>query len=96
MSSYAFNYSFNITGNCDVVVQGITQGVKDLNDKIHKSVGLWDSFEGKLLALNQFTQYIEGVGRTMQETPAAGCCAQRFAGRPLGHIGRNGRKPADD
>ena len=67
MSSYAFNYSFNITGNCDVVVQGITQGVKDLNDKIHKSVGLWDSFEGKLLALNQFTQYIEGVGRTMQE-----------------------------
>lgn len=68
MSSYAFNYSFNITGNCDVVVQGITQGVKDLNDKIHKSVGLWDSFEGKLLALNQFTQYIEGVGRTMQET----------------------------
>ncbi len=68
MSSYAFNYSFNITGNCDVVVQGITQGVQNLNDKIHKSVGLWDSFEGKLLALNQFTQYIEGVGRTMQET----------------------------
>ena len=41
MSSYAFNYSFNITGNCDVVVQGITQGVQNLNDKIHKSVGLW-------------------------------------------------------
>lgn len=68
MSSYAFNYSFNITGNCDVAVQGITQGVENLNDKIHKSVGLWDSFEGKLLALNQFTQYVEGVGRTMQET----------------------------
>lgn len=68
MSSYAFNYSFNVTGNCDVVVQGITQGVENLNSQIHKSVGLWDSFEGKLLALNQFTQYIEGVGRTMQET----------------------------
>lgn len=68
MSSYAFNYSFNITGNCDVAVQGITQGMENLNDKIHKSVGLWDSFEGKLLALNQFTQYVEGVGRTMQET----------------------------
>lgn len=67
MSSYAFNYSFNITGNCDVVVQGITQSVETLNGQIKKSVGLWDSFEGKLLALNQFTQYVEGVGRTMQE-----------------------------
>ena len=68
MSSYSFNYSFNITGNCDVVVQGISQNVEKLNDNIRKSVGLWDSFEGKLLALNQFTQYVEGVGRTMQET----------------------------
>lgn len=68
MSNYSFNYSFNITGNCDVVVQGISQNVEKLNDNIRKSVGLWDSFEGKLLALNQFTQYVEGVGRTMQET----------------------------
>lgn len=67
MSNYSFNYSFNITGNCDVVVQGISQNVEKLNDNIRKSVGLWDSFEGKLLALNQFTQYVEGVGRTMQE-----------------------------
>lgn len=68
MSNYAFNYSFNVTGNCDVVVQGISQNVEKLNDNIRKSVGLWDSFEGKLLALNQFTQYVEGVGRTLQET----------------------------
>lgn len=68
MSNYSFNYSFNITGNCDVVVQGISQNVEKLNDNIRKSAGLWDSFEGKLLALNQFTQYVEGVGRTMQET----------------------------
>ena len=67
MSNYSFNYSFNITGNCDVVVQGISQNVEKLNDNIRKSAGLWDSFEGKLLALNQFTQYVEGVGRTMQE-----------------------------
>lgn len=72
MSSYSFNYSFNITGNCDVVVQGISQNVEKLNDNIRKSVGLWDSFEGKLLALNQFTQYVEGVGRTMPGDPAAG------------------------
>lgn len=68
MSSYAFNYSFNVTGNCDVVVQDIAQGVENLYKVLHKSVGMWDSFEGKLLALNQFTQYVEGVGRTMQET----------------------------
>lgn len=73
MSNYAFNYSFNITGNCDVVVQEIAQGVEKLNGQIQKSVGLWDSFEGKLLALNQFTQYVEGVGRSVQQilTPGA-------------------------
>ena len=85
MSNYSFNYSFNITGNCDVVVQGISQNVEKLNDNIRKSAGLWDSFEGKLLALNQFTQYVEGVGRT-----------QRIAGRSFGHIGRNRREPPPD
>lgn len=39
MSNYSFNYSFNITGNCDVVVQDISQNVEKLNDNIRKSAG---------------------------------------------------------
>ena len=66
--NYAFNYSFNITGNCNAVVQEIAGNVEQLNGTIRNSVSMWDSFEGKLLALNQFTQYIEGFGRTLQST----------------------------
>ena len=35
---------------------------KNLTD----ATSLWDSFEGKILALNQFTQYIDGVGQSVQ------------------------------
>lgn len=96
MSNYSFNYSFNITGNCDVVVQGISQNVEKLNDNIRKSAGLWDSFEGKLLALNQFTQYVEGVGRTMQETLQPGAALNASLADLSAISGETRREPPPD
>lgn len=66
MSNYAFNYSFNISGNCNTVVGEIADGVGKLHKNLTDATSLWDSFEGKILALNQFTQYIDGVGQSVQ------------------------------
>ena len=66
MSNYAFNYSFNISGNCNKVVGEIADGVGKLHKNLTDATSLWDSFEGKILALNQFTQYIDGVGQSVQ------------------------------
>ena len=57
MSNYAFNYSFNISGNCNTVVGEIADGVGKLHKNLTDATSLWDSFEGKILALNQFTQF---------------------------------------
>lgn len=66
MSNYAFNYSFNISGNCNAAIKEIADGVGRLHKGLADATSMWDSFEGKILALNQFTQYIDGVGQSVQ------------------------------
>ena len=36
------------------------------------TTSLWDTFEGKILALNQFTQYVGNLSQTLNETLAPG------------------------
>lgn len=67
MSNYNFNYAFNISGNCQAVVNEIAEGVGRLNQSIAATNSMWDSFEGKLLALNQFTQYIDSAAQSVQD-----------------------------
>ena len=52
MSDYAFNYSFNITGNASTAAQQITGDVTALNNTVKQATGIWDSFAGKVVALN--------------------------------------------
>lgn len=66
MSSYAFNYEFNISGNCNAVVAEIAEGVERLNNNLNDAGSMWDSFEGKILALNQLTQYVDGVAQSVE------------------------------
>lgn len=72
MSNYAFNYAFNVTGNAGSVVQQITGDVTAMNGKVREAVGVWDSFEGKLVAFNQISQFVEGFARTVENTLAPG------------------------
>lgn len=72
MSEYAFNYSFNITGNAATVAQQITGDVTALNNTVKQAAGLWDSFAGKIVAFNQLSQFVEGFSRTVDETLAPG------------------------
>lgn len=72
MSNYNFNYAFNITGNCNAVVEEIAEGVNSLRQNLGKTTSLWDSFEGKILALNQFTQYVNNFGQALDSTFAPG------------------------
>ncbi len=72
MSNYNFNYSFNISGNCNAVVQEIAENVGNLRTNLTQTTSIWDSFEGKLLALNQFTDYLGNLRNTFAETMAPG------------------------
>ena len=67
MSNYNFNYSFNISGNCQAVVNEIAEGVGRLQTNIAATNSMWDSFEGKMLALNQFSQYMQNLTQGVQD-----------------------------
>jgi len=104
MSNYNFNYAFNISGNCQAVVTEIAEGVGRLNQSIAATNSMWDSFEGKLLALNQFTQYIDSAAQSVQDMmrPGAELNAQiadlsaiaGVAGKELETITENARATA--
>lgn len=72
MSDYAFNYSFNITGDASSVAQQLTGDVTTLSNTVQKATGVWDSFEGKIVAFNQLSQFVEGFSRTVENTLAPG------------------------
>lgn len=72
MSDYAFNYSFNITGDASTVAQQITGDVTNLNNTVKQATSVWDSFEGKIVAFNQLSQFVEGFSRTVEGTLAPG------------------------
>lgn len=72
MSDYAFNYSFNLTGDASSVAQQLTGDVTTLSNTVQKATGVWDSFEGKIVAFNQLSQFVEGFSRTVENTLAPG------------------------
>ena len=76
MSNYNFNYAFNISGNCNAVVAEISDGVENLQRNLQKTTSMWDTFEGKILALNQFTQYVNNLGQALNGTFAPGAALE--------------------
>ena len=68
MSNYSFNYAFNISGNCNMVVNEMAEGVNTLKKNLSEATSFWDSFEGKLLGLNQFIQYFDRLNQTVEST----------------------------
>lgn len=78
MSSYAFNYSFNITGNCSAAVSEIAENVDALNRKIKDSTGFFDTFQSTVFKINQCSDYINNLANSMDELmrPGANLNAQ--------------------
>lgn len=67
MSSYAFNYSFNITGNCSAAVSEIAENVDALNRKIKDSIGFFDIFQSTVFQVNQCSEYINNLSNSIDE-----------------------------
>lgn len=72
MSSYAFDYSFNIVGNASAAAQQITGDVTALNNTVKQAAGVWDSFSGKVVMFNQLSQFVESFSHTVENTLAPG------------------------
>lgn len=72
MSSYAFNYSFNVTGNCNAVVQEISENVGRLRERVEQTAGTFAKMEKSLIVFNQAQQYFDGLKQTLESTLAPG------------------------
>lgn len=104
MSSYAFNYSFNITGNCSAAVEEIAENVDALNRKIKDSTGFFDTFQSTVFKVNQCSEYINNLSNSIDELmrPGADLNAQLAdlaaisgaAGKELAIIEENARATA--
>lgn len=72
MSNYAFNYSFNVTGNCNVVVQEISENIGKLRERVERTTGAFAKMEKSLIVFNQAQQYFAGLKQTLESTFAPG------------------------
>ena len=72
MSSYTFNYSFIVSGNCNAAVKEIAENVDDLNRKVRNSTGFFDELGNKLLTLTQGAQYLQNLNQAIQDINAPG------------------------
>lgn len=72
MSNYAFNYSFNVTGNCNAVVQEISENVGRLRERVEQTTGSFAKMEKSLIVFNQAQQYFDGLKQTLESTLAPG------------------------
>lgn len=70
--SEIFQYEFNVSGNALDATGKITRGMSEMRDKIKEASGVWNTFEGKIVAFNNLSQYVEGFKRTVTETFAPG------------------------
>lgn len=72
MSSYSFNYSFNVSGNCNSAVKEIAGNVESLNKKIRRTTGFFDEMSAKLLSFTQATQAFQNLNQAIQDINAPG------------------------
>lgn len=72
MSTYNFNYSFNISGNCSAAVQEISDNVQHLREHIDQTKSAFEKFGEHLILFNQLSQYVANLSSTLKETLAPG------------------------
>lgn len=76
MSNYNFNYSFNITGNCNAVVQDISENVGKLREHVEQTTGMLAKMEKGLIVFNQAQQYISSLEGSLKSTLAPGAALE--------------------
>ena len=72
MSNYAFNYSFNVTGNCNAVVQEISDNVENLRNRVDRTTGAFSNMEKSIIVFNQASQWVNGLKQSLEQTLAPG------------------------
>ena len=72
MSNYAFNYSFNVTGNCNAVVQEISNNVENLRNRVERTTGAFSNMEKSIIVFNQASQWVNGLKQSLEQTLAPG------------------------
>ncbi|MEG1952466.1 MAG: phage tail tape measure protein [Bacteroidales bacterium] len=67
MSAPSIQYVVNVSGSGQSVLQQIDQTVSNINEKMKKTVGLCDTFGGKVVVFQQISQAIEGAKKGIDD-----------------------------
>lgn len=68
MANYSFNYAFNVTGNCNAVVQEISDNVRRLRERADEATSGLEKMQKAFLMGNQISQYFSGLNQTLKST----------------------------
>ena len=72
MANYNFNYSFNITGNCNAVTQEISENINRMRENMDKANTVVKKIGENLIVFNQVNQFVSTLSSTFKETLAPG------------------------
>lgn len=72
MSSYNLNYSFNISGNCNAVIQEVTQNMVILQNKVEDTKDVFSKFGDRIIQINQVSQWFSNLSSSLNSTLAPG------------------------
>ena len=72
MASYNFNYSFNISGNCNAIIEEMTGNIDGFRNRVEETQGVFAKFGGELIKFNQLSQWVSNLSSTLKETLAPG------------------------
>ena len=72
MANYNFNYAFNISGNCNAVVQEISQNIVVLQNKVDETKDAFTKFGEKAIQINQISQWVSNLSSSLNSTLAPG------------------------
>ena len=72
MPNYNFNYAFNISGNCNAVIQEISQNMVALQGRVEETKGAFSKFGDFVIQFNQISQWVSNLSSTFKETLAPG------------------------
>lgn len=72
MANYNFNYAFNISGNCNTVVQEISNNITVLQNKVEDTKNAFTKFGDFVIQFNQVSQWGANLASAFNETIAPG------------------------
>ncbi|MDD4394698.1 MAG: phage tail tape measure protein [Bacteroidales bacterium] len=65
MNNQTVNIIFEISGNANQVMNGVTQASAQLSQSLNRNINIFNGFKGNLVVIQQATQWIQGLNSSL-------------------------------